>query len=513
MAEYCKILIVDDEFLMRQGIKHMVDWEAEGFQIVGEAGNGREALEMLEQVSPHIILSDMVMPLMNGIDFTSVVKEKYPDVQIIILSGYDDFAYVKNVMKNGAVDYILKPTLNPDELLYVLQKTAKNIPGIVLKKDTSVQYKTKIERYLLGYENDIVLQGQDAVFQDSCFVICGVQIKKYNDRGQDMSGILYGKIETWLTEKSEMPGMLLYLEEKTACLIFNFPKKDEEALGDRIKKLSEQLHLLYGQLPFIKSVTLSSLEEVKNFYQEVMIPNLEKGFYYKGRPFLELKKERNSVIQYPRLDYNQFSSLISQERYRSAMTLFFQYIHDALSAQLDEERLKNQAKNVLYNLLDTLNGDDRQLEEMRQDYFKRIDATSYAEDFVRVLELIESELTEYIQEHENSEDIMLGKIMDYIAAHYNEDLDLKEVAEVFNFNYSYLSTYFNQRITEGFSGYLNKIRIEKACQLLKKSDMTIAQISDEVGYSEQSYFCRVFKKMVGKSPLAWKKQQFVSESR
>lgn len=507
MEEYCKIMIIDDEFLMRQGLKHMVDWESEGFCIAGEAGNGQEALTIIEQEKPHIILSDIVMPLMNGVDFTSIVKEKYPDIQVIILSGYDNFEYVKNAMKNGAADYILKPTLNPNELLNILQKTAKKIPGIVLKKDTAVQYEKNMERYLLGYENEVSAYDFDTIFPDSCYVICGVKIKKYNEKGQDMSGILYEKIEDWFARCSKSGGLFLYLEEKNACLILNFPKKNEAALQIEIKKLSEQLHLLYGQLLFIKSVTLRSVEEIKGFYQTVMIPNLEKSFYFKQQLFIELKNEKAVPAVFPKLDYNHFTSLLNQERYQDAMTLFFQYIHAAVAAQMEEDRIKNQAKNVLYNLLDVLDGDTQQLESMRQDYFKRIDVTFYAEDFVQVLETIEKELEEYVIKYKNSEDVIIGRILDYISVHYNEELELTELARVFNFNYSYLSTYFNQRIPEGFSGYLNKVRIEQACILLKRNDMSIAEISDAVGYSDQSYFCRVFKKVIGKAPSVWKRQQ------
>lgn len=508
MAEYCKIVIVDDEFLMRQGLKHMIDWESEGFQIVGEAANGQEALTVIEQEKPHIILSDMVMPLLNGVEFTSVVNEKYQDIQVIILSGYDDFEYVKNAMKNGAVDYILKPTLNPNELLTVLQKTAKKIPGIVLKKDTSVQHEKNMERYLLGYETQLQQRDYDDIFTESCYVVCGVQIKKYNEKGQDVSGILYEKMEDFMAGYGKA-GLLLFLEEKTACLILNFPKKDEETVKAKIEKLSEQLHLLYGHLLFIKSVVLRSLEDIKEFYQTVMLPYLEKGFYYKHHLFMELPKEPPAFSEFPKFDYNQFISVINQKRYRDAMESFYRYVRDAVNVQMDEDRLKNQAKNVLYNVLDSLEGDSKVLDNMRQDYFRRIDATFYAEDFLQMLEQIEQELTEYVMGHGSEEDIMMGKILDYITLHYNEELDLAELAQVFNFNYSYLSTYFNQRIPEGFSGYLNKVRIERACFLLKSNDYSIAQVSDAVGYSDQSYFCRVFKKITGMSPSSWKKNQML----
>ena len=130
MDNLCKILIVDDEYLLRQGIKHLVDWRKEGFEIVGEASNGKEALDLIEMLKPHIVISDIVMPVMDGIDLAKIMKSKYPEVQIVILSGYGDFDYVKSTFKVGVNDYILKPKLNPEELLLLLKNIASNIPNL-----------------------------------------------------------------------------------------------------------------------------------------------------------------------------------------------------------------------------------------------------------------------------------------------------------------------------------------------------------------------------------------------
>ena len=109
MDKYCKVLIVEDEFIMRQGMKHMMDWEKEGFQIVGEASNGQEGLLLTEKLKPHIILADIVMPVMDGIEFSEIIGKRFPDIQFIVLSSYDKFDYVKSTLLNGAVDYILNP--------------------------------------------------------------------------------------------------------------------------------------------------------------------------------------------------------------------------------------------------------------------------------------------------------------------------------------------------------------------------------------------------------------------
>ena len=129
-----RVLIVDDEYIMRQGLKYMIHWEQEGYEIVGEATNGNEALRLTEELKPHIIISDIVMSVMDGVAFTEMVHKIYPDIAIIILSGYDKFEYVKKTLTNGAIDYILKPTLNEEELLNVLEKAAQKIPGYKRKE-------------------------------------------------------------------------------------------------------------------------------------------------------------------------------------------------------------------------------------------------------------------------------------------------------------------------------------------------------------------------------------------
>lgn len=107
MMECGRVMIVDDEYIMRQGIKYMINWEEYGFQVVGEASNGKEALDFMEKLKPNVVFCDIAMPVMDGLDFVRIVHRKYPDVQILILSAYDKFEYVRQALLNGAVDYVL----------------------------------------------------------------------------------------------------------------------------------------------------------------------------------------------------------------------------------------------------------------------------------------------------------------------------------------------------------------------------------------------------------------------
>ena len=191
-----RVLIIDDEYIMRQGLKYMINWEQEGFEIVGEASNGKDALELFDELKPHIVISDIVMPLLDGVDFTEAMHKLYPHIQIIILSGYDNFEYVKYTFMNGVVDYVLKPTLNPEELKKILKKAAERIPGYKLQKNAgAVSYERMMERYLLGHDSSLDTVSFSKYFSRDYFRIYAMYIKREDERGQDMSDVLYKKIE------------------------------------------------------------------------------------------------------------------------------------------------------------------------------------------------------------------------------------------------------------------------------------------------------------------------------
>lgn len=149
MEEFRKVLIVDDEFIIRQGIEFLIDWKNEGYELAGKCNNGFDALKILEQEPIDIIISDIVMPEMDGIELTRQVHNKYPDTRVIILSSYSDFDYVKNTFQQGAVDYILKPTLSPETLLNALNKVS--LPKKQLKQNTDIAHQ--ISRYVSGYKD------------------------------------------------------------------------------------------------------------------------------------------------------------------------------------------------------------------------------------------------------------------------------------------------------------------------------------------------------------------------
>ena len=170
---------------------------------------------------------------------------------------------------------------------------------------------------------------------------------------------------------------------------------------------------------------------------------------------------------------------------------------------MDITSLKNQIKNVLYHFIDSVSTENKDLELNHVAYFADINDSKYEKSYLECTQNIFLELKEILSKQQPIDERLYG-INKYISDNYNVDLRLEDIAEKFGLNYNYLSTYFSQQMGENFSEYLTKIRIEKARTLLRNTNMSIAEVAESVGYLDQSYFARVFKKIVGDTPTGWR---------
>jgi two-component system response regulator YesN len=506
MMECGRVMIVDDEYIMRQGIKYMINWEEYGFQVVGEASNGKEALDFMEKLKPNVVFCDIAMPVMDGLDFVRIVHRKYPDVQILILSAYDKFEYVRQALLNGAVDYVLKPTLNPEELLKILSKIADKIPGVSMQKKSFSSQEQQIERFLKGYEQEIKKQDLIQYFPHSCYMLAGVPVHFCNLAGQDLSQIIFEKVEEYLTNSISGEYVKFFQSPEFLCIVFNYPLKNSQKILGEIQNMVKSLKIIHNQTIVILGKQRKNLEEVKKDFSNPIYLETD-SFYHRGEEIIFMGEEQEETDRenvFHKFDFRTFSVMLADKRYKDAVAMFEIYINQAMESKMPEFKLKNQTKNLLYNVVGNVGKDVQNLENLRYKYFEEIDKAVYAEDFKEIFQSLVKELLEKFGEHAEGQDEKLQEMLDYIAQHYKEELDLAELSNIFNFNYSYLSTYFNTRMGEGFSEYLNRIRIKQACRYLTESSYSIAAVSDMVGYADQSYFCRVFKKITGETPSSYR---------
>lgn len=513
MGEYCRILIVDDEFLMRQGMKHMLNWEQEGFQVVGEASNGEEALHMMETLRPDIVLTDIVMPVMDGMDFSAAVSRRYPGTQMIILSGYDNFEYVKNTLVNGAADYILKPTLNPEMLLAALKKAVSRIPGMELSGEKEAGSARKIERCLLGYDARPDPEIFTVCLPHSCFRMLAVDLKQVYGSSKEAIHRMKCRVRAAALDwGGDIAFRSVTLEENIFLGILNYRASRESKVMEEVVTLVGELSVSWEHTFFVLGQCFTDRERLRERYQE-LLPWLDYSFYQEGKCLFlaeqylfppEKTFSENGPLS--KFDFAEYSHLLSGRRFAEAFGNMERYIMDSLERRTDPYKLKNLAKNLIYNMIIALEDCHVESEYIRKRYFVEIDEAVYASGFREVFSALKEEVLKLLNLKFGTADGVMREINGYIGEHYAEALDLKELSEIFSFNYNYLSSYFNSHNEEGFSGYLNRVRVEKACEMLKNSSPGIAEISAEAGYTDHSYFCRVFKKITGDTPSAYRRR-------
>lgn len=512
MSNFCKILIIDDEFIMRQGIKYMTDWEKEGFKITGQASNGQEAIELIKKEKPHIIISDIVMPQIDGIELSKYIQNNYPDISIIILSSYSDFEYVKSSFQNGAIDYLLKPTLELDSLLNSLKKAAKRIENFTLSSNNEQHIETILKRLILGFNSDIDFSNLNNLFIYDTFYLFGINVKKiyknYEDRHKIITSLTSELDSFFENNSAESVHKILVLDNEIILCVINLKYENSSHLIYELKNFSKGFSSSFQNSFLVLSKSFDSLKNIKNIYDENFLFLCSQCFFNKNSYFYTYD-DYNPISNEANFNFKLFSELMSSIKITEAFNMLLNHISLLISNKSSNEfELKNIIQNCTYNTisnLETIKIDQIEINSLKHKLFTKIDQALYADDLILICEEMCNTFNDLISRYENSfNSHIINKIIQYIQTNYAEPLTLTDVSKKFNFNYYYLSSYFSSHNSEGFNEFLNKIRIEKACEFLKK-DIPISLVSSMVGYSDQSYFSKVFKKFTGFTPSSYRK--------
>ena len=297
MSDLCKVLIVDDEYIMRQGIKHLVNWDKEGFLIVGEATNGKEALIMVEELKPHIVVMDVVMPVMDGVELTKEVHEKYPDIKIIVLSGFDDFCYVKETLKNGAMDYILKPTLTGEVFLEALKRAADSIPGFSLSGNSNLILNHALEWYIAGYSDSMNIQDFPEFAKLNTYRMFAVDINYAFENDNDYVAKIRKEIRKTLNEAGIIFGRTV-IDNRNLIYVFNYDIVYEIGVLEKLSRIAERVKNVKPKGFFVLSKRFENIQDVREIYLQVE-SQINSGFYYDNKSILNIL--RKSRKKFPNL--------------------------------------------------------------------------------------------------------------------------------------------------------------------------------------------------------------------
>lgn len=509
-----KVLIVEDEILLRQGIKNLVDWESIGLTVCSEAANGRDALKIISEEKPDIVITDIIMPVMDGIELTKAISKDYPEIKVLILSSYSDFEYVKTSMQNGAVDYLLKPTLSPENLLRALENVVTKLGMSGVVKNVMSTPEKLLQKLVSGFKKTDD-RSDYSVFDKDTFILAGTDIQyifrdtKDIEKKKKTLDEITKEIISLSNLSEEIKYYSLVFENRYILLLFNFSKIYKLDSMSILKRIFTEMDKKYKGSFFGYSNMFYDIQNIRNIYQSEVLPGIEERFYYSEMVCPKEVYTPSEIVH--KFNFKKFSSYLETVQIDSAISQIKDFCKKTIRDKSAREyELKSILQNSLYQMISILEDmelDSSSLYFVKQDYYTKIGNAKTATELLETIDLLAEDFSAIMQKYELSSDKKtMYEILDYIDVHYSEPLTLSVLADNFSFNYSYLSSYFSSHSNESFSEYLNKVRIEKACELLRKDNMPIVDVCTQVGFTDHSYFSKVFKKLTNLTPKQFRQK-------
>lgn len=488
-----QILIVDDEKFIRKSIRNRINWEEFNIVICGEASNGQEALELIAQIHPQIVLVDIKMPLMDGLTFIKEAQMSHPDISYIIMSAFDDFEYAKNAIRLGVEDYILKP-VKSSELEAILKK-------IVHKLN-----QQKLNRYLQEY----VIDDPNHVKLCRKLIVAVAFYIQNHDGAETMLQVTMNKALETLDEDY----ILFYIRSLSRgdCHVFLI---SGDSLGEN--KCNHLMELAWNHLGNIEGVSAYS-EAMENWQIRNAITRsihmLMRKMFYPERKIITVRQSAS-----------ESSIRDIQQRIRNEMNILYQQLYKIEHTKV-EILLVNMVELIICKengIAEIENGIAEILLILKNITSQYAGDTEYnilfhgfqGRDYLLrypTAEELKNQIKEVIRncfcilEKDEDADVIVS-IKQYIIDNYSSDLNAVEIAGRFYLNASYLSTLFKEKTGMNMGAYIEGVRMEHAQYFLTNTDWSITEVAAQCGYSESNYFSKVFKKYSGMTPRQYREKK------
>jgi len=500
-----KVLIVDDEYLAREGMKRTVDWQSHNCVVVGDAEDGLTAIELCSTLKPELIITDINMPGINGLEMAEEIRRILPQCNFIIITGYDEFEYARAAVKIHAVDFLLKP-VEEEELLKAIdhaverclqQQEDRYISGEKLLRDI---LKGRVQgEELVPTLNKLQLPGES-------FMVCCIM--RDNILLEALEGI---KLRELITK--ELPyfwNIVEYGEERYALVI---PVKGEELRQKNIESIKALKKSLEANNKLSITVGISAVHQV----EELSICYREAREAIKYR----LYRGKGSVIFYEEVEKAATGDSIIIAREQEELLL-------ALRA-CDRNQIEKQLKHIYFDIFKESKPSRHRIKQISLEIilksvnllvehhipmekvlgndfnaYKRIEGLGTLEELhqyvYRNLFKIYNAIREYSNEATESG---IEKAIEYIKGNYTKDISLSQAAQAVYMNESYLSRRLKKVLGISYVEYITKLRMEKAMEYLLDPEARIMDVAEKLGYTDYRYFSQCFKKYTGYSPSAF----------
>ena len=520
-----KVLLVDDEPIVKIALRTIINWEELGFMICGTASDGEEAMALVEEMHPHIIITDLKMPTMNGLELIRALNQRNYRGKVIVASNFGDYELVREALLLGAVDYILKISIQPDALIEQLKNLAQQIEQEKVvhqaeaKRQNELQSSlkeikaTRLKSYLLYDDSDDLISSHMDVhyyFNEQPFVLFYFHIKDEEQQTQNSLAFLENVILDIFEQHSYMEWIPIDKQSIVALLSTKSLEQHNYTPSTLANKIQSLVKLYTSmQLNIVFSSQLHSYEEAKGQYQNCV--EIEQLNFYSNVPIrsseeITLTKQIH-FAHYVELVHTLVPHMImnSEAKIKDIIGLVIQ----------DAERYHVPpavVKNFIYQCLEYLPYSDQKLilsnEEAYGAYKKEIVHAVHKE---QLLGLIMEALACFgVNNHvvsvkeQSITKKEINEVIQYVEQHYTDKLTLEMIAEHVNFSENYLCRVFREQMGMPLIHYINTVRLNKAAALILTGSVYMKEVATAVGFSDQFYFSRLFKKQFGVSPTDYR---------
>ncbi|MGM0884242.1 MAG: response regulator transcription factor [Bacillota bacterium] len=512
------VLIVDDEPIIRNGLKNFIDWEKHGFTLAGDCANGLQALELLRSRPIDILITDIKMPVMDGLVLTKHALEVNPQLKIVLISSYNEFEYVREGMKHGAVDYLLKPSLEAEELIAVLlrckEMLAKNRKQAVERIQFDRQ-ATMLERKRFEQEIIRLLISSQADFH---FIdIFGRQNGSYV-----CAFVVYDGLNEWREQYGNLHVSMMY-EDMQAIFYGQFHKGSapilageglfliyphEESASTSLERFKARVEAELSASVSIGCCTVAETEWVEKGLRRSRAAGGRRFYEGTGRIFsCETQMEDGGSESAYAQEHEEMDMHAMVEKIRAAnnnKSVIDSFFSRWKNGPFTPEQVKREAYELL-SAFAYINGDSKGLSEFRENIW-RCDTIVQLQTTIRHLfEEMEhpSRLRLSDKGHGGQ---LITKAMEYIKLHYREELTLQEVADSIHVSKSYFSNLFKKQSGQNFIDYLIDLRLHEAKRLLVQNECKIYEVAEKSGFNDVKYFSKLFKKMTQMTPVEYREK-------
>jgi two-component system, response regulator YesN len=520
-----KVFFVEDEIVTREGIRDNVDWKANGFEFCGEAPDGEIALPLLQTAKPDVLITDIKMPFMDGLQLCKIVRERMPWVKIIILSGHDEFEYAQQAIKLGVTEYLLKPVTVQD-LHNVLQKVAAQLEQERQEQENLRKLRDQVEENRAVLRERLLLKlvvgavhpaeaiekgqllGLDLVARCYLVVIIKTELAdrseqfdydEYQQVQQIVSGLVENNPDVFLLKK-DWNELVLMMKGNTSEYLEADRDLLMELIKREVKKTRYQLTIGVGTpKKRIADIYQSFVEALVNI-QNAASENMAGPDNAVDKAEL-LKVDKSAVENYLRCgvkeDFDEFFDVFIRPLGGTALKSYLIKNYIFVDVVLATVKLVNELGGNIDEVIPELDSIEtvltniRTLEQLREQAHK----------------ILSSALTFRDRQTHKQYAGMIQQAKEYIDHHYMDpNLSLNQVAAQVNLSPSHFSVVFSQEAYQTFKEYLTEIRIKKAKELLRMTTLRSAEISYQIGYNDPHYFSYVFRKNTGLSPSEFRLQ-------